>query len=212
MKEKNKKSMIFLALGVLLVAIAIVAGVSIAYFTSKPQAKTISFKKGNVSITTNLSEFGVHVKGGSIVSENVTVTNTGNVDAYVYLIVENPIATVKVFGDDGLITGPASSMELFSYSVLDGWELLKIIPGAGFKENTYVYGYTTGVVTSGSTTTPLISSYKLVNFTEGQVDDSVSLLFTGVGIQSDSIELQGDTLKDKLLYAYENYLSSGEGN
>ena len=209
MKEKNKKSMIFMALGVLLVAIAIVAGVSIAYFTSKPQAKTISFNKGNVSITTNLSDIGVTVKGGSVVSENVTITNNGNVDAYVYLIVENPIATVKVFGDDGLITGPASSMELFSYSVLDGWELIKTINGND--KNTYVYAYTTGVVTSGSTTTSLISSYKLVNFTEGQVDD-VSLLFTGVGIQSDSIELQGDTLKDKLLYAYENYLSSGEGN
>ncbi len=124
-KTRRKQVVIAMAL----IAIMAITGTA-AYFTASEEA-TNSWTVGKVGIDLQETEYE---KYKDKETENITpnaelhkdpkALNTGNNDAFVFMRVRVPKATVKVAAQDGTVPASATLQELFDYQWNNGWTVV----------------------------------------------------------------------------------------
>lgn len=168
-----KKRNVFLAGS--LAAVMLIGG-TFAYFTDTKET-TNKFSVGNVTTelveehwdTTDTDGDGVpdaaqNIVPGQTISKDPKVKNVGKNDAYAFLEVTVPTATVVTANDNGTRKASAK-VELFSYTVNGGWTQLDKTT----KDDCVVYVYYYNkIVQPGKETGTLFDNVTFVNAIEGQ--------------------------------------------
>lgn len=124
---KSRKKQVVVAMA--LIAVMMIAGTS-AYFTASEEA-TNKWTVGKVEIDLQEPEYEKHKdeETGEItpnmeLHKDPMVNNTGNNDAFVFMRVRIPKATVKVAAQDGSAPASATMQELFDYRWNNGWTVI----------------------------------------------------------------------------------------
>lgn len=182
MKSKTKNVVMALTLAALL----LVGGV-FAYLTDT-DTQTNTFTMGEVTIDLTEPTWDTHpdengdgvpdiaedIWAGKVIAKDPTITNTGDNSAYVYLMVSVPKQVVLTAQADGTPDPtPGAPIQLFNYTVNDGWTLLKSNT-SGADENVYLYAYDTALAPAGVTATALFNEIEFVNVIEGQIASNVT--------------------------------------
>lgn len=175
------------------VVLMLIIGSALAYFTDA-DSETNSFTVGNISL--DLTEPGWNPEKGKNITPSQTIakdpqiTNDGANDAFVFMSVEVPMATVKTANADGTANA-AALKELFSYDVNDSWAMVKKTTETS--SVTYVYAYVGAdgnmkALKPGSTTQPAFDSVTFVNAIEGQLDNkTLTIDVSSMGIQANDL-------------------------
>lgn len=123
MKKTGKKELV-IAMG--LIAVMTIAGTS-AYFTSSEEVNN-TWTVGRVEIDLEETEYEKHkdeetkdITPNAELHKDPKAVNTGNNDAFVFMRVRIPKATVKVASQDGTVAASATLQELFEYHWNSGW-------------------------------------------------------------------------------------------
>ena len=182
MNEKTKKFINLKSITIAAVLIALLAiGSAIAFFTDKDN-KTNDFTVGNISI--QLTEPNWNADNG----KDLTPTNDGPNDAFVFLQVKVPVANVKTAAADGSLQ-QAKSQDLFAYTVNENWT--EVSKKSSADSTTYVYAYvgadgTMKTLAPGKTTNALFDSVTFLNLVEAQIDEGtkISVDVDAYGIQT----------------------------
>lgn len=140
-------------LAVIIAALIMVTGIAgtAAYFTASDEAVN-TWTVGNIDV--DLEEPGYEENedeetGDILPNEELhkdpQVKNTGNNEAFVFMKVRVPKATVKVAGQDGSVPATATLQELFDYQWNKGWTALSTteVEDAGTKYQEYLLTYGT---------------------------------------------------------------------
>ena len=199
--KKGFKSIV----SILLVAAILITGV-LAYLTAT-DSKTNTFTVGNVKIdlteplwdANNPDGTLENIVAGQKIAKDPTLTNTGDNDAYVYIMVEVPKADAVTI--DG---ATVNDHQLFNYITKDGWELLDFKTDENDKNNYYLYAYSTALTPSSSATLfdEVIFANTDSNF---QPEDALEIKVTGYAIQSDYYNCEAtDAASAWNLYATQN--------
>ena len=196
----NKKKVLVAAL---VLALVLSIGGVLAYF-SETDTKTNTFTVGSVSIQLtepawdeNGSTAAQTVLPNQKIDKDPTITNNGNNDAYVFIKVEIPKATVVVEDENG--TGATSSSQLLftpiksdgTVGVNDGWELVSETEGTN--SNVYIYSYSSSdtmtTLESGDSTVPLFNKIQFANVQEGWNVEGTNynVVVTGYAIQTENL-------------------------
>lgn len=178
---KNKRKGL---LAVLLVMVIAVASIS-AYFTDT-ETVTNTFTIGEVDIEltepnwdalpdandNEIPDVAENIVPSQIIIKDPKVTNVGINDAFIFVEVEVPYASIITVQDNGTRNAKTET-ELFTYTVNNGWVEL----GTGTKDttkkvvkHTYAYGNSEKltVVVKDVSTSSLFDSVTFVNAIEGQ--------------------------------------------
>ena len=180
MKSKTKNVVMALTLAALL----LVGGV-FAYLTDT-DTQTNTFTMGEVTIdlteptwdeypdedNNGVPDPAEDIWAGKVIAKDPTITNTGDNDAYVYLMVSVPKQNIVTAQADGT-PNEAAVTQLFNYTVNGGWTLLKSNT-SGADENVYLYAYDTALAPTEVTATALFDEIEFVNVIEGQILSDVT--------------------------------------
>ena len=139
-------------------------GLTMAYMSDKDQATNV-ITVGDVTVdlteTNWKPETGVNILPRTEVAKNPEVTNTGSVDAWIFLKVKSPKKNIITVDNKTKRKKPAADVELFSFTPNSKWELVsKTDKGS---EVEYVYGYK-DIVKTKEKTQSLFDSVTMVNY------------------------------------------------
>jgi len=159
-----------LTLGV--IAVIGVAGIS-AYFTASDLAKnSMTIQEVAVDLIEPDWVDGTETVPNQTVPKDPQVVNTGSASQFVFLKVDVPYKNIITANDDGT-RNEAVDIELFDYSVNEGWVLVKEVKNedAGTVEKIYAYakdGVMTELAEDATTETALFDTVTMANVVEGQ--------------------------------------------
>ena len=204
--SKNKKITI---VTIFTIALAVLVGTSIAYFTERTNSLDNNVTVGKVDIELTEPnwnpEKAKNIEPDKEILKDPKITNTGKNSAYVYMEVKIPKAEVVTVSDNETLLNK-QLQELFIYNINDGWEQIKVSQADDY--NIHLYAYTNNVLEANQTTPTLFDKVKFKNVLEGELDTSKEYIIAvkSYAIQSDTIKTQGITNKEKMEYIFENYL------
>lgn len=214
MQNINKKRILIIFASSLLVIAMIAAGFSLAMLTHNTENRANNFTFGNVNIELTEPEWDELdpeeriVYPGRTVSKDPIITNTGENDLYAYIEVSVPkktVRTVKIENEKEVID-EAKLQEMFSFSANEGWTLIN-------KDDTsedyavYLYAYTKKVLLPDESTNALFDSVTYINMLEGEIPMGtvLEMPIKAYAIQSEYLNEQGDSIKDKMTDAFNKY-------
>lgn len=193
----NKRNMIIVAVICMVMAIG---GIS-AYFTATDSA-TNSWTVGKVTIEGSEPEYDKvpeereNITPNKEMTKDPQITNTGINDAYVFIRVTVPKATVKTAAQNGTVQA-AASKELFTYTVNSGW--YQVSKTEGTDSNVYVYAYASSTactaLKANATTPSLFKNNKItfINIVEGQLEEkTLEMPVEFFGIQTSDLNDKED--------------------
>lgn len=181
----GKKNMVILAAVIALMII----GASFAYFIdrdSKPNHFTVGDIKIGVIEPHWKQENAQDITPKKVIEKDPYVNNDGVNDAYVFLSVSVPRATVQTAADDGTLI-QAKDQDLFTYQINENWKLIKTNTATDHTE--YIYGYIDQdgkmkTLESQEMTNTLFDSVKFINVVEEQLDEQdLNIDVNAMGIQ-----------------------------
>lgn len=185
-KNISKKNVIIAAALVAIMAI----GSTFAYFIDRDSV-TNQFTVGDVEISVEEPNWnpdnGQNITPNKEMKKDPQVTNKGANDAYVFVSVSIPKADVKTATDEGELLG-TQNQDLFTYTVNEGWKLIKTVNNNDSTE--YVYAFATEAgemfqLKPGKTTVPVFDKVKFINVVEEQLDGSdLNIDINTMGIQT----------------------------
>lgn len=143
---------------------------------------------------------GEQLVPGSVTAKDPTAVNTGKNDAWIFLEVQVPVKTISVVDPVTRKKQEAKKTALFSYEVKEGWEMVE--QSLGDDWDTYVYGYHE-IVKPGEKTTELFEEVTLVNYLEGQLDETDTLTMP---IEAMAIQMNVCAEGASLTEIYQQYL------
>lgn len=147
MRKSGKKQMI---VAMAMVAIVGIAGTS-AYFTASDEAVN-TWTVGKVEVDLEETEYDKHkdeetkdITPNSELHKDPKAVNTGNNDAFIFMKVRIPKATVKVAAQDGTAPANATLQELFDYQWNNGWTVIDTqeVKESGGTYQEYIVAYGT---------------------------------------------------------------------
>lgn len=205
MKKNLTKAL--LLTGVL--CLAGVGGVS-AYLTDYDKASN-QFTVGKVDI--NLEEKNwnpddhTKLEPGEEIKKDPQIRNTGNNDAFVYLEVSVPMASVTAAGADGLRQNE-KLQELFSFQAKDSWTKLDVKTVGSAQVYTYTYNK---ILKPDELTDSLFDKMTFLNIIEGQLDgQNLEIPVRAYGIQTAGTGGEGTNIVNQARAAYEKYLNQNK--
>lgn len=209
---KHKKRNVFVIVLVLLLLVSASLGVSFAYLTRSLESRGNNFTFSNVSIDLIEEKWDSLTPEDKVVYPNKSVVkdpkvkNTGENDLYVYIEVKVPRGNIKTVNPDETVND-ALWTNLLTFDVNSGWELIeKSVSDDGAYENR-LYAYTDSVLKPNEVTNTLFDKVTFVNMLEGEIEkgSEFEMPVAAYAIQSDYLDEQGDTVKDKMASAFEKY-------
>ena len=194
MKNKTKKALCAASI----LGVVAISGI-FAYLTDTDSA-TNNFTVGEVKIELQEptwdaaleedEDYATHIVANQEFTKDPQVENVGANDAYVFLSVTVPKATVVTADEDGILEndGEARETVLFTFDI-DEENWCNIANEEGENSNTIIYFYKTGAISPEETTEPLFESVKFVNIIDGEiaVDTAENIVINAYAIQKDAI-------------------------
>lgn len=179
-------------------------GLTMAYMSDKDQATNV-ITVGDVTVdlteTNWKPETGVNILPRTEVAKNPEVTNTGSVNAWIFLKVRSPKKNIITVDNKTKRKKPAADVELFSFTPNSKWELVsKTDKGS---EVEYVYGYK-DIVKTKEKTQSLFDSVTMVNYLEGSIDKKEKLTLP---VEAMAVQWNVDKSDVGLKKIYDYYLS-----
>lgn len=179
-------------------------GLTMAYMSDKDQATNV-ITVGDVTVdlteTNWKPETGVNILPRTEVAKNPEVTNTGSVNAWIFLKVRSPKKNIITVDNKTKRKKPAADVELFSFTPNSKWELVsKTDKGS---EVEYVYGYK-DIVKTKEKTQSLFDSVTMVNYLEGSIDKKEKLTLP---VEAMAVQWNVDKADVGLKKIYDYYLS-----
>ncbi len=206
---KNLHSKLIMAAAAILALAAAGTGASVAWMTDAHQAENV-ITIGDVSIDLTEDEWnpeeGEDLIPQAVIPKNPEVTNTGSLDAWVFLRVSIPVRNISVVDPDTQRKLSAADTELFTFEPDGNWELVSEVVSADTAE--YVYGYET-TVAPGESTTELFREVKLVNYLEGELDTEEKFV---IPVEAVAIQWNVEQADAGLERIYGEYLKQEETN
>ena len=211
-----KKGLIISIL-VLTVLVSVTIGTTLAFLTDSEE-KVNHFTYGSIDVELKEPEWDDLDPEDKVVypersiPKDPFVTNTGTVDIYAYLEVHIPRASVRTVGEDKTTIIPAKLQDLFTFVQSGDWT--KIEESVTATEHVLVFAYTKGLIAPGESSSPLFENVKFINMLEGELAKGTTLEMPirTFAIQSNYLDVTGDTLAEKLYNAYlENKATFEEG-
>lgn len=195
---------------ILITLFAISIGFAVAYFTERTLELSNNITVGDIK--TELTEpswdpdNGKNIEPGKTIPKDPKVKNTGSNPCYTYLAVTVPKREVRLVIDGEMLSSKQNT-ELFTYTVNSGWEEI-VSDTSNSNYNVHIYAYTNKALSSDEATSSLFSNIKFKNVLEGELDISKEYVVNvrSYAIQSDKLRVEGVSTKDKMLYAYNNYI------
>lgn len=210
MTQSKSKKIKLAIVSVMLVACLAVAGIS-AYFTDGADV-TNTFTIGEVNLDLTEPSYPGNddpevkdITPNAEIEKDPTITNTGKNDEYVFLTVTVPYAENLVVANAAGEKQPAAAeLELFSYTLNDGWtQVGQVVQNKTDKTNTYIYAYgsetkltvlpadddTSTQDVAENITPALFDSVTFVNAVEGQglENKTKEIAIKAYGIQADNL-------------------------
>lgn len=207
-----KKKNVFVIVLVLLLLLSASLGVSFAYLTKSLESRANNFTFSNVSIDLVEEEWDSLTPEDKVVYPNRNVVkdpkviNTGENDIYVYIEVKVPRGNIKTVNTDETVNASGWT-NLLTFVVNQGWELIdQSVSDDGLYE-IRLYAYTDSVLKPNEETKTLFDKVTFVNMLEGELEKGTELEMpvSAYAIQSDYLDEQGSTVKDKMAGAFEKY-------
>lgn len=180
----NRKNV--LIAGALIALMAI--GSTFAYFVDRDSV-TNNFTVGDVEISVSEPNWdpdtGTDITPNKVMKKDPKITNDGANDAFVFMRVTVPRATVKTANADGTLNEKANQ-DLFTYTTNSGWKLIESSNGTLSSEYVYAYaGDKMTVLSPGQTTGTLFDTVKFINIIEEQLDgQDLDIIIDTMGIQT----------------------------
>lgn len=210
MSEKKKYT--FLVIIFLLIVASAIIGGTFAYLAENLESRANNFNFSNVSIDLVEEEWDDLKLEDKVVYPNRSVPkdpkvkNTGDNNLYAYIEVQIPRANIKTVNQDETVND-AKVVNLLSFDVNDGWELIKSTVS---DDNTYtseIYAYTADIVAPDDETNTLFDKVVFVDMLEGELEKGYQfeMPINAYAIQSDYLEVGGNTVKEKMTNAFEEY-------
>ncbi len=177
-------------------AAALTVGGLAAYFTDGDTAAN-TFTVGKVSIDLQEPDWdpeeGEDLTPEKEIPKDPQVANDGTNDAFVFLQVSVPYASVMTANEDGT-KNEAADTELFSYTVNSGWtEVGTAVKDASAGTITHLYAYGSGqamtALPADQTTPSLFDTVKFANIVEDQELEGteLSIIINSYAIQTENI-------------------------
>ncbi len=195
---------------ILICIFAISIGFAIAYFTERTQELSNNITVGDVNTTLTEPNWkpddGKNIEPDKNIPKDPKIRNTGSNPCYVYLQITVPKSEVRLVIDEEMLSSKQNT-ELFTYSVNSDWEEISTNT-SNSNYNVHIYAYTKEVLSSNEETSSIFNSIKLKNVLEGELDSKKEYIVNvrSYAIQSDKLRIDGVTTKDKMTYAYNNYI------
>lgn len=177
---------------------------ALAFLTATDSEKNL-FTVGNVDIELTEPKWDENNPDGTLeniipgqtIEKDPTLTNVGDNNSYVYLMVEVPKAFKTYVSSNGSLTEEYNH-QLFSYEINDGWSLINSKVNDDESYNYYLYAYNTALIPesldsekTGSSATLFDEvvfsdvTSKLVDPATGEPLVNLDIKITGYAIQSD---------------------------
>ena len=214
MRNINKNKILIIFASSLLVIAMIAAGISLAMLSQNTENRANNFTFGNVSIDLSEPEWDELapeeriVYPGRTISKDPIITNTGENDLYAYIEVSVPKKTVRTVKEENgkEVIVEAELLELFSFNANDGWTLITR-DDSSEDYTTYLYAYTAEVLSPNKSTNALFDSVTYINMLEGEIPMGtvLEMPIKAYAIQSEYLNEQGDSIKDKMTDAFNKY-------
>ena len=120
-----------------------------------------------------------------VIKKDPKITNEGVNDAFVFMRVTVPRATVKTANYDGTLNARANQ-DLFTFTANSGWKLIKSDNGTLSTEYVYAYaGDKMTVLKPGASTPTIFDTVKFINIIEEQLDgQDLDIVIETMGIQT----------------------------
>ena len=185
-REKISSKKNVLIAGALIALMAI--GSTFAYFVDRDSV-TNSFTVGDVEISVSEPNWdpdeGTDITPNKVIKKDPKITNEGVNDAFVFMRVTVPRATVKTASDDGTLNAKANQ-DLFTFTANNGWKLIKSDNGTLSTEYVYAYaGDKMTVLKPGASTPTIFDTVKFINIIEEQLDgQDLDIVIETMGIQT----------------------------
>lgn len=204
---KKNLSKALLLTGVL--CLAGIGGVS-AYLTDYDQASN-QFTVGKVDISLEEKNWNpedhTKLEPGEDIKKDPQIRNTGTNDAFVYLEVSVPMATVTAAGEDGFRQNE-KLQELFSFQAKDGWTRLDTKTSGN--SQIYVYTYNK-ILKPDEITDSLFDKVTFLNIIEGQLDgESLEIPVRAYAIQTTGTGGDNSNILNQARAAYEKYVNQNK--
>lgn len=207
--SKRARRNFIIILSVVLV-LCLSTGVTAALLTRGLEGRANTFTFGNLTIDLQepnweaLTEEERITYPGKEIPKDPKVQNTGKTEAYLYLEVQIPRATIRTVNADQTINA-AAPVDLFHFNTNAGWTQVgtRSVTDDG-KYSVYVFAYTAAAVAPGQTTPTLFDTITFVNALEGEPEmgTQLDIPVVAIGIQSGFLNEAGATLTDRILNAY----------
>jgi hypothetical protein len=186
---------------VIIVATIVIANYKSIYaFFTTEDAKTNVFSVGNISATVtepNYEDNKIVTPGAELVKDP-TFSNTGKIDSYIRAQVYVPISKdIKYVDENENVVTPTEEVELVTYKLNDGWELVTDEGFSGIYEDTngnkykvYTYKYVENgkekIVATGETIAKaLFDKVKIINYLDIDQTINIKLQVSAIAVQSD---------------------------
>lgn len=197
-KQSKKRSVIILAL---LLVLSSAIGFTSAIFKLNTDRRNNSLLFGDVNIELSEEKWEkvdkndkgqVLLYPGRTVNKDPQVKNTGKNDAYVFLRVSVPKATVETVNDDETIATYDKPQQLFTYAENnENWTKIESGTESNTDYNIYVYGYNEILKPGEQTTNALFNEVKFLNIVEGSIKNNtvLEIKVEALAVQSDFLDL-----------------------
>ena len=204
--KKNTVKIMTLA-GIL--CLASVGGVS-AYLTDYEKVSN-EFTVGKVDIELKEPEWkpeeNKKIEPSKVIHKDPQITNTGTNDAFVYMEVSIPMATVEAAAENGERLGK-KVQELFYFEAKDSWMQLSVQNTES--RRTYTYAYKK-ILKPQETSEALFDTVKFLNLIEGQLDgQTFEIPVRAYAIQTSYTGGSSDNLSEQIKAAYEKYVNQNK--
>lgn len=207
----NKKKTITILSISLVLSIAILIGITLAFLIKNTESRANIFTFGNAEIDLTEEKWDKLKPEDKVLYPNKEITkdpkvkNTGETPIYIYIEVQVPYVQVRTVEQE-ILSNPEVH-KLFSYTVNDGWEMIESSTNSEETIITEVYAYTAKILKPDEITNTLFDNVKYLNILEGELKagTQIDMLIKAYAIQSEYLNEQGETIKDKICSAYEKY-------
>lgn len=196
---KNKKIIYLICLLLIVIVSLYIIILVLAYSTDKDN-NVNSFTIGNVSIVVTEPNYTDNqvIKPNGEITKDPTFQNIGSVSAYIRAQIYVPVSKeIKYVDNLEQIVTPTEDIEIFSYTLNDGWEEVldegfsgTYTDDEGNIYNVHTYKYmqdsSEKIIEPNETiSTPVFSKIKVINYLDTDKSINLKMLVNAIAVQTD---------------------------